>query len=54
MDLTVNDEAAMQRVSGARSLGEKVNQCSGRAGLGCRQGERSLLCHLHDPASIGL
>ena len=54
MDFAVNDEAAMQRVSGARSLGEKVNQCSGRAGLGCRQGERALLCHLHDPASIGL
>jgi hypothetical protein len=31
MDFAINDEAAVQRVSGARSLGQKVNQCSGRA-----------------------
>lgn len=31
VDFAVNDEAAMQRVSGPRSLGQKVNQCSGRA-----------------------
>ena len=47
VDFAANDEAAVQRVAA-------VNQCSGRAGLGCRQGERTLLCHLHDPVSIGL
>lgn len=31
VDFAVNHEASMQRVSGPRSLGKKVNQCSRRA-----------------------